>query len=361
MPGGPTTTGVPATPAGPPKPPLDPAFLAAKAKVELVRGDIALLEADGIVNAANNDLILGGGVAAAIRRGGGPTIQEACNKIGTIPIGEAAVTTAGDLKAKWVIHAASMSLGGWATEEGVRNATRNALKRADERGMRTIAFPAIGTGVAGFSMDRCARIMCRYIVDHMMGPTPLEKVTLVLWDEDALTSFKEQFDVLLPAPPKRDREPRPDLRSREDRGGRRPADAGGRGRPDGKPVAEPGKGEARRRRRGGRGRGRRGQEGDGRGEGRGVPPGPGPTGGAPGGPPGPPGDRPPRGDRPDRGPRPPRSDRPNRPGPSDPQDRPNRPGPPRGPQDPSNRPGASGPGSEPGAPGRPQPPPPGDV
>jgi O-acetyl-ADP-ribose deacetylase (regulator of RNase III) len=101
----------------------------AKAKLELKMGDITEMEVDAIVNAANNDLILGGGVAGAIRRKGGDAIQDECNKIGSVPLGEAAITTGGNLKAKHVIHAASMSLGSWTTRESLRNSVKNSLVR----------------------------------------------------------------------------------------------------------------------------------------------------------------------------------------------------------------------------------------
>ena len=100
-------------------------------RIELAVGDITDIEADAIVNAANNQLQLGGGVAGAVRRKGGPSIQEECDRIGPIPLGEAAVTGAGWLKAKYVIHAASMSLGQSTSEENLVASTKNSLLRAD--------------------------------------------------------------------------------------------------------------------------------------------------------------------------------------------------------------------------------------
>src|SRR5262249_2623229 len=130
-----------------------------RTKLLLRQGDLAQAQVDAIVNAANNDLVLGAGVAGAIRSAGGPSIQAECDKLGSIPIGEAAITGAGNLKARFVIHAASMRLGGRTTEDALRNATRNSLKRAAENGVELIAFPAIGTGIAGFPIDRCATVM----------------------------------------------------------------------------------------------------------------------------------------------------------------------------------------------------------
>ena len=130
-----------------------------RSKIVITQGDITECGADAIVNAANNDLMLGAGVAGAIRKKGGPEIQKECDRIGPIPLGEAALTTGGRLKAKFVIHAASMQLGGTTTEPNLRASTRNSLKRAAERGLESIALPAIGTGIAGFPLQRCAEVM----------------------------------------------------------------------------------------------------------------------------------------------------------------------------------------------------------
>ena len=132
-----------------------------------MKGDITELEVDAIVNAANTDLLLGAGVAGAIRTKGGPRIQEECDRIGPIRLGEAAVTTAGNLKAHYVIHAASMEMGEETTANNLRNSTRNSLLRAEEKGFKTIAFPAIGTGIAGFPMQDCANNMIREGLGHL--------------------------------------------------------------------------------------------------------------------------------------------------------------------------------------------------
>lgn len=161
-----------------------------RAKVQVSQGDLTLANVDAIVNAANNDLILGGGVAGAIRNRGGPTIQDECRRIGTIAVGEAAVTGGGRLKAKFVIHAASMRLGQLTTEQSLRDATRNSLRRATEHGLKSIAFPAIGTGIAGFPLGRCADVMLEEIRDHLSGNTSLERVEMVLFDQMALAAFE---------------------------------------------------------------------------------------------------------------------------------------------------------------------------
>src|ERR1700730_13597725 len=122
-------------------------------RIVIQQGDLTEMDTDAIVNAANNDLILGAGVAGAIRRKGGEEIQKECDAIGSIPVGYAAITSGGKLKAKYVIHAASMQLGGATTAEALRHSTAHALRIAAERGLRSIAFPAVGTGVAGFPME----------------------------------------------------------------------------------------------------------------------------------------------------------------------------------------------------------------
>ena len=167
-----------------------------KSRIRILQGDLTHQVVDAIVNAANTDLQLGGGVAGAILRRGGMVIQDECDKIGPIPLGEAAATTAGALKARYVIHAASMSLGGPTEEKPLRLATRNSLLRAKERRLRTIAMPAIGTGIAGFPMRRCAEVMLEEIVAHLVGETSLESVRLVLYDAPAYQTFHEVYDAL---------------------------------------------------------------------------------------------------------------------------------------------------------------------
>ena len=151
------------------------------------------MDTDAIVNAANNDLQLGGGVAGAIRRKGGPKIQAECNEIGTIPVGGAAITTGGELKARHVIHAASMELGGRTSPHALRSSTAHSLRIAAQHGLKTIAFPAVGTGIAGFPVTECAEIMLREAAKHLEGSTSLEKIHFVLFDEDGLETFQEVF------------------------------------------------------------------------------------------------------------------------------------------------------------------------
>ncbi len=153
-----------------------------KEKIILKQGDITEMEVDAIVNAANIELILGGGVAGAIAKKGGPSIQAECNRLGPVPLGEAAITGAGDLKAKYVIHAASMGLRGpLTTRESLLNSVKNSLKRAEEKKLKSIAFPAIGTGIAGFPKEQCAQIMVDTILEHLKKKSSLEKVYIVLF------------------------------------------------------------------------------------------------------------------------------------------------------------------------------------
>lgn len=161
-----------------------------------MQGDITEADVEAIVNAANHDLELGGGVAGAIRRKGGPTIQQECNRIGRIPLGEAAITGGGNLKAKYVIHAASMQLGGRTTDETLEASTRNSLRRAEEKGIRSIAFPAVGTGIAGFDTKQCAEIMLGIAAAHRKGKTSLERIVFVLFDRVSLEIFQETWAEL---------------------------------------------------------------------------------------------------------------------------------------------------------------------
>jgi O-acetyl-ADP-ribose deacetylase (regulator of RNase III) len=162
-------------------------------RIVIQQGDLTEMDTEAIVNAANNDLILGAGVAGAIRRKGGDEIQRECTAIGTIPIGYAAITGGGKLKAKFVIHAASMQLGGTTTAEALRKSTSHALRIAADRGLKSIAFPAIGTGVAGFPMTDCAEIMLQEVARHLEDRTSLEKIYFVLFDQTACETFQSAW------------------------------------------------------------------------------------------------------------------------------------------------------------------------
>jgi len=167
-----------------------------KSKVILQQGDITDVDVDAVVNAANTRLQLGAGVAGAIRRKGGPTIQQECDVLGPVSLGEAALTSGGQLKARYVIHAASMHLGGLTNESSLRDATVNSLKRAVEKRLTSIAFPAIGTGVAGFPLARCAQVMLEEVKQHLNSSTTLERVLFVLFDLAALQAFQQNLAVM---------------------------------------------------------------------------------------------------------------------------------------------------------------------
>ena len=165
-------------------------------KVVLQQGDLTEMDTDAIVNAANNDLKLGGGLAGVIRRKAGDSIQRECNEIGTIPLGGAAITSAGKLKARHIIHAASMQLGGLTTRHALRASTAHSLRIAAEKGLRTVAFPAIGTGIGGFPLSECAAIMLKEAVEHLKTPTTLEKIYFVLFDKTALNAFEKELSEM---------------------------------------------------------------------------------------------------------------------------------------------------------------------
>ncbi|MEM4576551.1 MAG: macro domain-containing protein [Candidatus Nezhaarchaeales archaeon] len=166
-------------------------------KLKLARGDITELKVDAIVNAANERLKLGGGVAGAILRKGGREIQEECDKIGYCPVGEAVVTKAGKLEAKYVIHAVGPRYGEGGEDDKLKNATLNSLRRADERDIKSIAFPAISAGTFGFPKDRCAEIMLKTIIEYLRGNTNLEEVIVCLYDNDTYKIFERKLADLL--------------------------------------------------------------------------------------------------------------------------------------------------------------------
>lgn len=162
--------------------------------IELVKGDITEMDTDAIVNAANAQLILGGGVAGAIRRKGGPKIQEECNKIGGTFVGGAVITTGGNLKAKQVIHAVGPRMGEGDEDNKLRNATLNSLKVADENNLKSISFPAISTGIFGYPLDRCAKIMLSETINYLKGETGLERVVFCLFDQKAFDVFENTLE-----------------------------------------------------------------------------------------------------------------------------------------------------------------------
>lgn len=158
--------------------------------LELIQGDITEQTTDAIVNAANAALQLGGGVAGAIRRRGGPAIQEECNQIGGTHVGGAVITTGGNLPAKHVIHAVGPIHGDDHEDEKLKDATLNSLKLADKNRLKSIAFPAISTGIFGFPKDRCATIMLSTTIAYLDGLTGIGKVVYCLYDKKTLELFE---------------------------------------------------------------------------------------------------------------------------------------------------------------------------
>jgi O-acetyl-ADP-ribose deacetylase (regulator of RNase III) len=162
-------------------------------RIVILDGDLVEQHVDAIVNAANNDLVLGGGVAGAIRRRGGPAIQQECDAHGPVRVGEAAITGAGKLPAHHVIHAASMELGGRTTAQSLKSSMDDAFRLAREHGVRTIAIPAVGTGIAGFPMDQCAQVMAGSLHNALITGWMPEEVRFVLFGDDSKTDFEAHF------------------------------------------------------------------------------------------------------------------------------------------------------------------------
>jgi len=162
--------------------------------IHIEQGDLTACRVDAIVNAANNDLILGGGLAGAIRRRGGPAVQADCDRHGPVQVGQAAITTAGELPARYVIHQASMRLGGRTAEPDLRSSTAAVLKLAEQNDVRTLAFPATGTGIAGFPLQRCAEVMLEEVRKHVAAGTQLTDVHFVLFDDAARKVFQDVSD-----------------------------------------------------------------------------------------------------------------------------------------------------------------------
>jgi O-acetyl-ADP-ribose deacetylase (regulator of RNase III) len=163
-------------------------------RIVLVEGDITEQEVDAIVNAANSQLVLGAGVAGAIRAKGGPSIQAECDAIGSIEVGDAAVTGAGDLPARYVIHAAGMPPMGEATAGSIESSFRRSLELANEKGCTSVAVPAIGAGIGGFSTQQCAVLLLEQAQRHLDGETNLTEIRFVLYGEPTFRIFEMTHD-----------------------------------------------------------------------------------------------------------------------------------------------------------------------
>jgi O-acetyl-ADP-ribose deacetylase (regulator of RNase III) len=161
--------------------------------IRLVQGDITELDIDVIVNAANAQLILGGGVAGAIKRKGGSAIQSECDKFGGTYVGGAVITTGGNLKAKHVIHAVGPRMGEGNEDKKLKNATLNSLKLMDEYKLKSIAFPAISTGIFGYPIDKCSKIMISTAKEYLSGNTQVEVVIFCLYTASDFEVFEEEL------------------------------------------------------------------------------------------------------------------------------------------------------------------------
>ena len=161
------------------------------ANVEVLDTDITKLEVDAIANAANAQLRHGGGVAGAIVRAGGALIQSESDDRAPIGVGDAVETTGGAMPCKWVIHAATMELGGPTSEEVIRRATASTLAKADELGAKSLALVAFGTGVGGFPVDEAARIEAEEVRRHLDSGSGLERIVFAVRGEDAREAFEK--------------------------------------------------------------------------------------------------------------------------------------------------------------------------
>jgi O-acetyl-ADP-ribose deacetylase (regulator of RNase III) len=163
--------------------------------ISLLEGDITESDVDAIVNPANAQLQLGGGVAGAIRDKGGPDIQKECDKLAPIEVGQAVITGAGNLRARHVIHAVGPRMGDGDEDRKLASATRAALAVATEKGLATMAFPAISTGIFGYPKDRCAQVMMQTVVDFLeAGATSLRQIDFCLLGSDTYGHFQNELE-----------------------------------------------------------------------------------------------------------------------------------------------------------------------
>jgi O-acetyl-ADP-ribose deacetylase (regulator of RNase III) len=169
-------------------------------EVEIKKGDLTAESADAIVNAANTTLVMGGGVAAAIREFGGSRIQEEAAAKGPVPVGAAVATNAGNLYARYVIHGAVMGTDFRTDARLIRQTMESVLDRADELAIKTIAFPAFGTGVGRFPPNDAAGVMLSVLQERIKLGTSLQKVTFVLWTDEIVQIFETKARQLFGEP-----------------------------------------------------------------------------------------------------------------------------------------------------------------
>jgi O-acetyl-ADP-ribose deacetylase (regulator of RNase III) len=166
-------------------------------RIVLKRADITQEETEAIVNAANSRLQHGGGVAGAIVRRGGRVIQEESDRIGYVPVGGAALTSGGSLKARFVIHAVGPRMGEGDEDRKLKDATLSSLHLADQKGIRSLSFPAISTGIFGYPIDRCACVMLEATREHCGKETAIREIRFCLFDDAALQVFAAAADAIL--------------------------------------------------------------------------------------------------------------------------------------------------------------------
>jgi O-acetyl-ADP-ribose deacetylase (regulator of RNase III) len=167
-------------------------------RLRIVEGDITLLAVEAVVNAANKQLRLGGGVAGAIRARGGPSIQEECDRLAPIEVGEAVITGGGNLKARYVIHAVGPVNGEGDEEAKLTRATLNSLRIAADRKIRSLAFPAISTGIYGFPLPECSRIMLQVGLDFLEKNSFPREIVFCLYGTEAYDTFRKTLASLGP-------------------------------------------------------------------------------------------------------------------------------------------------------------------
>lgn len=176
---------------------MDSSYIIGDCDLRLMAGDITSLSVDAIVNAANAALILGGGVAGAIRKKGGPSIQKECDQIGGTSVGGAVITGAGKLAAKYVIHAVGPRMGEGDEDSKLKNATLNSLSIARDWNLHTIAFPALSTGIFGFPVKRCAEIMLDTSIAFLQHYGKPKEVIFCLWGNENLQIFRDTLNTRL--------------------------------------------------------------------------------------------------------------------------------------------------------------------
>lgn len=162
--------------------------------VRLVKGDITDLDAEGFVFYATEDLVLGSGYGTAISVRGGPSIQEECRKLAPVPVGHAVVTGAGNLKAKYIIHAVGPKFQEPDEEEKLQRTVQAVLQKAEEKGIRRLALPAMGTGFYGIPVDLCARVMVKTLREHLNGNSKIQQITICVRDAREIAPFAKQIE-----------------------------------------------------------------------------------------------------------------------------------------------------------------------